>query len=456
MSSLTRTGYVKTGLPSEELRALKKELTVRPIVQGEYGFPPPPFKVFKEIPGGVCIPRFFGQDRFGTPNDTRPEPVAANINFTGKLRNETKQIDAFNAMVSHGHHILALDCGFGKTTIALAVAAHYKLRTMIVVHKEFLAQQWKERIEQFCPGATVGIVQRDKVQVEGCDFVIAMLQSLSLKEYSFRIFESIGVVFVDEAHHVCARVFSQAFFKVCPKHAFALTATPDRKDGLTCILHWFFGKEMFIARRENQTQVLVNQVTFDCPEFHGAPPVNKLGKVSLVNMITSLVENEARNEMIVRLVKKTLGETPTRQILVLSDRREHCKWFAAQFPHTSGLYMGGMKQGDLKETSGRQVIFATFSQAHEGLDIPTLDTVILSTPKSDIKQSVGRILRETAGKVNTPLIFDVVDSWGFLWAMFSKRRRVYRDAGFAIQGGAPEPKNDEVTTLKGFAFRTLG
>ena len=69
---------------------------------------------------------------------------------------------------------------------------------MIVVHKEFLAQQWRERIQQFCPGATIGTVQRDKIEVEGCDFVIAMLQSLSLKEYSFKQFESIGVVFADE------------------------------------------------------------------------------------------------------------------------------------------------------------------------------------------------------------------------------------------------------------------
>lgn len=126
---------------------------------------------------------------------------------------------------------------------------------MIVVHKEFLAQQWRERINQFCPGATIGLVQGEVINTE-CDFVIAMLQSLSMKvrshtpshkssslsvrwqEYSFKNFESIGVVFADEAHHVCARVFSQAFFKLCPRHAFALSATPDRKDGLTKVLHW--------------------------------------------------------------------------------------------------------------------------------------------------------------------------------------------------------------------------
>ncbi len=375
---------------------------MRPIVQGDFGFPPPSFKVFKDVPGtsSICIPRFFGESKFGPPDeDTRPEPARANITFKGTLRTETRQIEAFEAATRAGHLVLALDCGFGKTTIALAIAAFYKMRTMIVVHKEFLAQQWRERINQFCPGATIGVVQRDKIEVDGCDFVIAMLQSLSLKEYSFKQFESIGVVFADEAHHVCARVFSQALFKVCPRHAFALSATPDRKDGLTKVLHWFFGEGTFVARRENQGQVMVFPVTYECAAFHEAPPTNRMGKISLVEMITTLVCDPDRTKMVVDLLTKTLRKTPSRQILVLSDRREHCKLLQSYFPDNSGLYMGGMKQALLEESSKKTIIFATFSQAHEGLDIPTLDTVILATPKSDIKQSIGRILRETTGKL---------------------------------------------------------
>jgi hypothetical protein len=88
----------------------------------------------------------------------------------------------------------------------------------------------------------------------------------------------------------------------------------------------------------------------------------------------------------------------------------------------------------------------------KGLDIPTLDTVVLATPKSDIKQSVGRILRETAGKKNEPLILDIVDAWGFLYAMFGKRRRVYRDGGFLIQGGGA-PEKEKQAKLTGFSFK---
>jgi superfamily II DNA or RNA helicase len=160
--------------------------------------------------------------------------------FVGQLRDATHQNAALAAALSAGHGVLSLPCGYGKTTVSLAIACKLGYRTMIVVHKQFLADQWRERIQQFCPGATIGIVQQDKKETDR-DFVIAMLQSLSLKEYSFSDFDSIGTLIVDEAHHICAKVFSQSLFKMCPKHIFGLSATPERKDGLTKVLHWFMG-----------------------------------------------------------------------------------------------------------------------------------------------------------------------------------------------------------------------
>ena len=437
-TSLSRSGYL---IPLEGVGNTKKDLTVRPIVNNEFGFPPPPFKVFKETKKNLCVPRFYGLEKFGPPKeDRRPDPVKCKISFVGKLRDETFQNEALKKALETGHGVLSLPCGYGKTTVALAIAAKLGFRTMIVVHKEFLANQWRERIKQFCPGATIGLVQQDRIETDA-DFVIAMLQSLSLKEYTFDQFETIGTVFVDEAHHVCARVFSQSLFKICPRHTFGLSATPDRKDGLTKVLHWFLGPTFFSVERENQKNVEVFPIEFDCRHFKDPPPCNKTGKISLVQMITDLVENRDRNDMIVKLITKITRKT-TRQVLVLSDRRLHCEFLHSHFPEISGLYMGGMKEDDLLKTSKKQIIFGTFSQAHEGLDIPTLDTVILSTPKSDIKQSIGRIMRETGGKKNCPQIFDIWDQWCLLHAMYQKRLKVYRQGGFDIKGGECEEKED--------------
>ena len=423
---LSRSGYIISS-PSPDL---KKDLTVRPLVKTEFGYPPPPFKVFKNGKSGICVPRFFAEEKFGkAKEDRRPEPVKVNIKFHGKLRDETHQNEALAKAIEVGLGVLSLPCVLVKTTVSLAIACKLGYRTMIIVHKEFLANQWRDRIKQFCPGATIGLVQQDKKEVE-CDFIIAMLQSLSLKEYSFGDFESIGTVIVDESHHICAKVFSHSLFKMCPKHIFGLSATPVRKDGLSKVLHWFMGPIFFAVERENQEQVDVFPIEFECPMFRNPPPCSRTGNVSLVNMITELVEHRGRNQMLVQLVKK--ASAGTRQLLVLSDRRQHCEFLHQCFPKNSGLYMGGMKEAELEASSKKKIIFATFSQAHEGLDIPTLDTVILATPKSDIQQSIGRVMRETPGKQNNPQIYDIVDQWSILHAMYKKRLRVYKQGGFNL------------------------
>src|SRR5210317_1536778 len=285
---LTRTGYLVTEGPITEI---KKDLTVRAQVNGDYGFPPPPFKVFRTAKNGVCVPRFYGVDKVGEPKeDRRPQPARSKAKFVGQLRDATHQNAALAAALDAGHGVLSLPCGYGKTTVALAIACALGYRTMIIVHKSFLADQWRERIQQFVPGATIGIVQQNKKEVEGCDFVIAMLQSLSQKEYSFTDFDSVGTVIVDEAHHICAKVFSQSLFKMCPKHIYGLSATPERKDGLTKVLHWFMGPTFFAVERKNQADVEMFCVQYEHPMFKNPPPCTRTGKLSLVNMITELVE----------------------------------------------------------------------------------------------------------------------------------------------------------------------
>ena len=443
MTKLCRSGYLTV-----KDTQIKKELTVRPQVDNEFGFPPPAFKVFKETKGNLCVPRFFGVEKFGVPDeDSRPDPTPMNpsVTFVGKLRDETHQNEVLKKAVTTGHGVIQLPCGYGKTTVALAIAAKLGVRTMIMVHKEFLANQWRERIQQFCPNATIGLVQRDIVDTNA-DFIIAMLQSLSQKEYTFEQFESVGTLIVDEAHHICARVFSQSLFKLCPRYVFGLSATPERKDGLTKVLHWFLGPTLFGVERKGQDGVTVTTVDFMCPRYRDPPPTNRVGKLSLTEMITELVEMPSRNNLLINIIKK--ARKGDRQVLVLSDRRLHCQFLHEKFPD-SGLYMGGMSEQALEESSKKSLIFGTFSQAHEGLDIPKLDTLILATPKSDIKQSVGRILRETPGKKNQPHIWDLRDEWSILHAMYQKRKRVYKEGGFQINEKEPVEERSQLT---GFQF----
>lgn len=428
---LCRNGYVVPETPE-----LKKELTVRPL---NNEIPQPSFKVWRKVDGGrMLVPRFFGCDRFGPPaKDTRRPPDSDRpIRFVADLSSKTRQDEAFvaglRAFESIGGGVLSIPPGYGKTVCGLAFAAHLQVQTMIVVHKEFLANQWRDRIQTFCPGATIGRVQGPVFDVEGKDFVIGMIQTLSQKEFPKDAFDSIGFLVVDEAHHIGAPAFSQFMFKMCPKWTLGLTATPDRKDGLTRLLYWFLGPEFFRVERTDQKTTRVETLQFLHETFHEAPPVTRFGKINMAAMINQLTEIEERNQMILDRARRAVEAQ--RRVLILSDRREHCFYLHSKLGDAlSGLYIGGMKEEELETSAQKRVVIATFQLAQEGLDIPVLDTVILSTPKSDIKQSIGRIMRETKGKLNDPLIIDIVDQWSVFWSMARKRAVVYKAGGFATE-----------------------
>lgn len=446
MSTLTNRGLIISGTYKKEIVS---ELTVRPV-ENALGIQSPSFKVFRVgKDGSLLVPRYYGCERFGAPTtDSRRTPADAHgINFGGKLSEKTRQYESLAAGIKafkeKGGGVLSLPPGYGKTVCALALSAQLKVRTMIVVHKEFLANQWRDRIQTFCPGASIGRVQGDTFDIEK-DFVIALIQTMCMREFESKVFDSIGLLIVDEAHHIGAPAFSQFMFKICPRFTLGLTATPERKDGLTRLLYWFLGPEFFRVERVNQGTTKVRTLKYACDAFKEAPPVTRFGKINMAGMTTLLTELEDRNVLIINTVHEALKEN--RRVLVLSDRREHCFDLLKKIgskrtsgptgteSSLAGLYIGGMKEAELNESAKKQVVIATFQLAHEGLDIPVLDTVILATPRSDIKQSIGRIMRETKGKLNDPLIFDIADQWSVFFSMYNKRLKVYREGGFEIVG----------------------
>jgi len=88
-----------------------------------------------------------------------------------------------------------------------------------------------------------------------------------------------------------------------------------------------------------------------------------------------------------------------------------------------------MKEQALKESELKQVIIATYSMAAEALDIKTLTTLIMATPKTDIEQAVGRILREKHG---SPIVVDIIDEHQPFKNQWSKRKAFYKKQNYKI------------------------
>jgi superfamily II DNA or RNA helicase len=389
---------------------MKAALTVR-ANENAVGIRPKPFKIYRELNGKLIIPRFY--DTSITPPKLS-EGEAMNLTFNGTLR--PHQSDALKKFKGNG--VLCLPCGQGKTITALAICAKMKKKTLIIVHKEFLASQWTERIGQFFSDSSIGLIQGSKWDTDGHQFVIAMIQTLCTREFAEDAFDIFGMVVIDEAHHIGAPAFSQVMLRMTPKYTLGLSATPERKDGLTRILYWFLGPAFYTL--ENAPENFeINKVDFDDPiAFRQPPHITKIGKICMSTMVTELTTIDSRNALILKLIKS--AQERGRKSLVLSDRRIHCEYLYSNLdPEKTSLHMGGTKGFPCV---GGGTLISTFSLAYEGLDIPELDTIFLCTPHSDIKQAVGRITRS---KTNCKEIWDIVDNWSIFKTMWYKRKKIY-------------------------------
>ena len=92
-----------------------------------------------------------------------------------------------------------------------------------------------------------------------------------------------------------------------------------------------------------------------------------------------------------------------------------------------------MKPQALRDAQEKNIILGTFSMASEGMDIPKLNTMILASPKSDIVQSVGRILRQKKEtRKFTPLIIDINDEFSLFENQSKKRLTYYNKCKYNI------------------------
>lgn len=123
--------------------------------------------------------------------------------------------------------------------------------------------QFREEIGRFMPGTRVGLIQGKKVDVEGCDVVLAMVQSLAMREYPEEIFRDFGLAIFDECHHLGAEVFSRCLTKLSIRIMLGLSATPDRKDGCNEVFRLFLGDFTTRIKLRDTENVLVRMVPVD-------------------------------------------------------------------------------------------------------------------------------------------------------------------------------------------------
>jgi len=331
-----------------------------------------------------------------------------------------------------------------NTVLAIHCICHIAKKSLIIVHKDFLLKQWRERIEEFTCGARIGLIKGKTIDIEDKDIVLASLQSLAMKDYVDDVFRGFGVVVIDEVHRTAAEVFCRALGKVVFPVTIGLTATLKRKDGLTKVFIWHLGDVAYSnvvgkdAKKCVNASIKVNIVQYYDPEPSYSKEVMMFrDKLNVSRMINNICDYLPRTILICNLIKEILAIESERRILILSDRKNHLtsleRVIRESITDDIGFYIGGMKEKDLKISEGRKIIIATFAMSAEGLDIKGLDTLILGSPKSDVIQSCGRILRDKPqDRKHIPLIIDIVDMFSLFQKQAKKREAYYKSQNYEI------------------------
>ena len=213
-----------------------------------------------------------------------------------------------------------------------------------------------------------------------------------------------------------------------------ISATVDRKDGLTKVLHMFIGDKIYSEERATEDKVNVRGIVYETndDEFNEIE-YDYRGTVKYSTMISKICGYLPRTDFIANVLNNLYDEDTGKQIMVLCHNRSfltqlHQIIVDRQFCSV-GFYVGGMKQDELKKSESKQIVLATYAMASEALDIKTLSTLVMASPKTDITQSVGRILRM---KHINPIIIDIIDKHSTFQNKWQQRKRYYKKCNYLI------------------------
>ena len=339
--------------------------------------------------------------------------------------------------------ILESKAGSGKTQMGIALIREYGRRALWCCHTIDLLNQSRDRASQYMDKSLLGTITAGKVNIgKGITFAtVQTLSKLDLSQYK----DMWDVIIVDECHRVCGSptqlsMFSKVLNSLAARHKYGLSATVHRADGMI-----------------KATKALLGDIVYSVPDEAiadkvmqvGIKPVgtgvgisreclNTDGTLNYTKLINYLCGCFTRNA----LIRDSIVNESDKSCLILSDRLCHLETLINLLPpklkDKAVMISGKMttKKGKAEReqaiedmrTGAKKYLFATYSLAKEGLDIPCLERLFLTTNQKDfavITQSIGRIARTYEGKAD-PVVYDFVDNIGYLVKSYKKRCSTYK------------------------------
>ena len=350
------------------------------------------------------------------------------------------QEKAINYLMNNENGILQLLPGVGKTIISIFMIAERKLKTLILVHRDSLVTQWKEKFLEFTNLNDNDISRLSSNTFENDldkSIIISTTQTfLSLlkrkrKEFLIKLNDAnIGIFIADEVHtSVGAPTFSECSVHIPAKYTYGLSATPYRFDGNEDIIKYHLG-EIFsdddvTGTMDAKVTVFLLDYEIDIPkrtryiywggDFQRSRYLNMMRK--------SKPFTEALKHLLVHLKDQ-------RETICMLERINLINELYNWLPSNSKSKFCGNENAD---TLKYKITFATPGKCRDGVDAPWKDCVIMTSPISNIEQLTGRVIRYKSDK-NKPSVIDMVD-YGCkrIAKTFYKRREFYLNKNWEIQ-----------------------
>ena len=327
-----------------------------------------------------------------TPTPVQVEALAA----LGKTRNE-----------GYMRGLVVLATGLGKTWLAAfdaeQLGAH---RVLFVAHREEILNQAAETFLRIRPRARIGFYMGQERETR-VDILCASVQTLGkashLSRFSPRHFD---YIVIDEFHHAAAPTYRHLLNYFTPRFMLGLTATPDRTDQSDilslCDDNLVFGCNLFSGITAGLLAPFHYFGIWDeTVDYKAIPWRNgRFDPEQLSNKLATLAR--ARHAF------KQWHEKGQQRTLAFCASTRHADYMADQFQRSgvaaAAVYSGStMSRGDAltRLADGRLQVIFSVDLFNEGVDLPTIDTVLMLRPTESkilFLQQLGRGLRKADGK----------------------------------------------------------
>lgn len=361
--------------------------------------------------------QFEAQRARATPSDRGPHVILSPIELRPHPFQE-RILELIELSRRRGHHrnLIVAATGTGKTVMAALDYASLRermdrSRLLFIAHREEIIDQSLATFRHALREPAFGEKWVGGARPNRFDHVFASIQSLHANDLDALPPDHFDVVIVDEFHHAAATSYRRVLDHLRPVELLGLTATPERSDGLP-ILHWFddrIAAELRLWDAIDQ-QLLAPFVYFgihDGVDLRDIPWSRGRG-YDVDELSNTYTSSDAWARLVAQQVAAHV-DAGSMRALGFCVSVQHAHFMAAHFNRhgipavaisgETGRVEREAALGDLG--AGRVRVVFSVDLFNEGVDIPTVDTILMLRPTESptlFLQQLGRGLRKTRGK----------------------------------------------------------